>query len=117
MRAGRLQKIVKDGVRIGIGAVIGRHGVGVEIRVGVDDPRGGSLWHRRNDKRKRQRESMETRCRRSTYAGERAPCPAVRQSGCWQLHRSSASWPACLQCSLQYFPKGPPLLTWHSQAG
>jgi hypothetical protein len=27
-----------------------------------------------------------------------------RQAGCWQSHRSSILSPACLQCSLQYFP-------------
>ena len=40
-----------------------------------------------------------------------------RQAGCWQSHRSSILSPACLQCSLQYFPCGPCGSTMHSQEG
>jgi hypothetical protein len=36
-----------------------------------------------------------------------------RQGACWQSQRSSVLSPACLQCSLQYFPYGPLGSTMH----
>lgn len=40
-----------------------------------------------------------------------------RQEGCWQSHRSSVEPPFCLQCSLQYLPHSPPLVTMQLQDG